>query len=101
MINPTQTPWSVEAVSDAVRIVTRIPSKDGMSRRPGGVKVILARLNPSQISEAETHANARLMAAAPDLFEACKELVEKGSWSRNDPQTVRARAAIAKAEGRT
>jgi hypothetical protein len=40
----TPGPWLVEAVSDAVRITARIPSKDGMSRKPGGVKIILARM---------------------------------------------------------
>jgi len=69
----TPGPWLVEAVSDAIRITARIPSKDGMSRKPGGVKIILARLNPPQIPEAETHANARAMSAAPEMLAQLKE----------------------------
>jgi hypothetical protein len=44
--------------------------------------------------------NARLIACAPELLECLKELVEKGSWSNGDPQTKRAKAVIAKAEGK-
>ena len=53
---------------------------------------------------AENEANARLIAAAPELLEACKQLAEfwqngtpvnAGSWPANDVL-----AAIAKAEGK-
>lgn len=49
----------------------------------------------------EGHANANLIAAAPDLLEALKDLVsqiEDGSW--NDILTGQAEDAIDKAEGR-
>jgi hypothetical protein len=45
----------------------------------------------------ESEANARLIAAAPDLLAACKALVE-GEYDA--PVMPMARAAIAKAEGR-
>jgi len=56
--------------------------------------------------ESETLANARLIAAAPDLLEACKGLLAKCEanpaiehlWAE---QVEAARAAIAKAEGRS
>ena len=85
-------PWRVEAVSDAVRVVV------GAGRK----KIILARLSPKQIDEAETHANARLMAAAPEMYEALKLLQEFG-FIRKFPQDEKAwsllHAALAKAEG--
>lgn len=48
---------------------------------------------------AESEANARLIAAAPELLEACKAFVE-GDESRFMPGYHDALAAIAKAEGR-
>jgi hypothetical protein len=49
----------------------------------------------------EQHANARLIAAAPDLLEALKELRvrEWGHGPSTDPLYARVRDAIAKAEG--
>ena len=47
-------------------------------------------------------ANARLIAAAPDLLEALKEIVAAADgkgWEQLDPSFKKARAAIAKAEG--
>jgi hypothetical protein len=54
-------------------------------------------------TEAETEANARLIAAAPDLYEALVELVQlydvdQAIFPR--PGYAAARAALAKAEGR-
>ena len=49
----------------------------------------------------ETIANARLLAAAPDLLEALKELADCGAeaWGEDRPCVKWARAAIAKATG--
>jgi hypothetical protein len=91
----TPEPWRTEAVSDAVRIVV------GTGRR----KIILARLNPPRLPEAETHANAKLMAAAPKLLKALKEIAETrpltiamspGLWLEQCVSI--ARAAIAEAQ---
>lgn len=50
---------------------------------------------------AETaEANARLIAAAPDLLAALKELLPMWESGIREPWVERARAAIAKAEGR-
>ncbi len=54
-------------------------------------------------------ANARVIAAAPDLLEACEDLLlvvreyvpnNTDAWVRTSAQIERAKAAIAKAEGR-
>lgn len=88
--------WRTEAVSDAVRIVV------GTSRQ----KIVLARLNPPQLPERETHANARVMAAAKDLVEACKYVVEWfDEWSveigaAEETLLDSVKAAITKAEGK-
>jgi len=102
----TPGPWTVEAVSDAVRITTRIRRHDLHNRKPGGVKIILARLAPPQIAESETHANARLMATAPDLLAALKALLDHheevyGGAHYGSAAQQAARDAIAKAEGRS
>lgn len=48
----------------------------------------------------ETEANARLIAAAPDLLEALQEAVNKGYMWDHDPDLwSKASAAIAKAKG--
>lgn len=86
-------PWRTEAVSDAVRVVVG----------SGRAKVILARCAPPQIPEGETHANARLMAAAPDLLEVARGVLEFGNVFAHaigeESLWERAKAAVAKAEG--
>lgn len=68
-MSTTSGEWRVEAVSDCVRVVV------GNGRK----KIILARLSPKQIPESETHANARLMAAAPKLLGALVSLEASGA----------------------
>ena len=67
----TASAWRTEAISDCVRIVT------GERRK----KIILARLSPKQLPELETHANAELMAMAPELALALVGLVRSGVLS--------------------
>jgi hypothetical protein len=50
------------------------------------------------IGSEDNHANARLIACAPDLLEALRPLT-KGVYWITDAQVKAARAAIAKAEG--
>lgn len=64
----TKGEWRIEAVSDAVRVVT------GNGRQ----KLILARCATKQIPEAETTANARLMAAAPLLLMTLRNILDHG-----------------------
>jgi hypothetical protein len=68
---------------------------------------IVSRIPPAQ-STTEQHANARLIAAAPELLEALKDVTERLALSLqvfgNSPEVVNvnvanARAAIAKATG--
>lgn len=98
-MKPTEGHWRTEAVSDAVRVVV------GEGRK----KIILARLCPPQLPELETHANAKLMSAAPELLSLLKEIVADEQLRElmkepdcNDCGSTlnRAQAAIAKAEGK-
>ena len=49
----------------------------------------------------ETWANARLIAAAPELLEALEDIVDSGEipYCRSSPLVIAARAAIKKARG--
>lgn len=95
----TTPPWRVEAVSDAVRVVI------GEGRK----KVILARLCPPQIPENETWANARVMAAGPEMLASIEDLLrrhgdrcgcqDKGENEGLCPGIAAARLAVAKAKG--
>ncbi len=90
-----------------------------MSHTPGEWKRILTGIftdedNPQTIAYCDDHrnksrrppeehiANARLIAAAPDLLEACKALIEASKLSEyvwDSDAAQQARAAIAKAKG--
>lgn len=48
----------------------------------------------------EAEADARLIAAAPDLLEALRELEESTDWVWDNRARIKARAAIAKATGK-
>ena len=52
-----------------------------------------------QQTREETEANARLIAAAPDLLEALVQFVDEfdGCYADGEPAMIKARAAIAKA----
>ena len=68
------------------------------------IKSVLIPIAPYEWAEAYggSIANARLIAAAPDLLEALKEIVAAADgkgWEQLDPSFKKARAAIAKAEG--
>lgn len=97
-MKPTAMPWRTEAVSDAVRVVV------GQGRK----KIILARLCPKQLPEVETAANAKLMAAAPDLLKVLEEIVGDESLQERMMEAdcsdcgstlARAQLAISKAKG--
>ncbi len=111
----TRQTWRTEVVSDAVRIVI------GKGRQ----KIILARFCPKQLPEAETHANATIASAAPELYAALEKAVEtirtwhgmkfvgrsvddpgraleKKAWDiyvEHAPEMQDVRAALAKARG--
>ena len=71
----------------------------------GNSRVILGddrRLAVVHVSDDETDANARLIAAAPDLLEACKDALDALYHAEDTMEPLREslRAAISKAEGR-
>jgi hypothetical protein len=95
----TSGPWSVDGGEEVrgerfVRVTAR-----------GGY--VVARTKRNGIDDA-AEANARLIAAAPELLEALKrmsavalDLIERsGGAETEEPEFQRARAAIAKAEGK-
>ena len=85
-------------------------------KRQGGRTFVTTALNLNQVAEAqgdtqeEAEANAHLIAAAPDMYEALKALLrwaelsytnDTGEWAdENDPTIVLTKKAIAKAEGK-
>ncbi len=73
-----------------------VPGKFGLTTHTGIACVI---------SDDEMEANERLIAAAPDMLEALREIARlgvnmRGDFSRSAKQSEIARAVIAKAEGR-
>jgi hypothetical protein len=74
---------------------TRIGHTVGFEPRPGS--------NERKLSTEEAEANARLIAAAPELLEALKDMVAMEEWDEvpiDSPCTVgKAKRAIAKAGG--
>jgi len=88
----TSGPWGITEDGDYIRQVN------------GGRRLYIAAVLEVPI-EGETQANARLLAAAPELLEALKESLPQLRWanvhgSRCDELIAEVVAAIAKAEGR-
>ena len=96
----TKGPWEVARTDAGIIVRTESAKKTraGASRYAaiGGFD----RSDPEQLAEAL--ANARLIAAAPELLEALEEIVSAADgdgWSQLDADLRKARAAIAKAKG--
>ena len=96
MSKHTPGPWVVD------------PANPNLVARDGDVYEYICEVSPSVFSNS-THsydqecANARLIAVAPELLEALKELMEYAGIIEERCDTVatnKARAAIAKAEGK-
>ena len=94
MSNYTPGPWAANPIA------ARVDAFD-----PSGPTPICELLWPTKLrSEAETGANARLIAAAPNLLEALREYVRDFGDNEDDDSRLmadKARAAIAKATGET
>lgn len=97
---PTPGPWK------ATRVTVWGPSSASVATVRCGAHMWLD--DSATVSKEEADANARLIAAAPDLMEALKEVTELYSrtvagWVDTEkvPEIIAARAAIAKAEGRS
>ncbi len=81
--NPTPGPWTI--------------CYDGQLDGPNGETICLFTWDSfKEFSEPTNSANARLLAAAPDLLAALIDLVERGTDS---PEHVAAERAIARATG--
>jgi hypothetical protein len=100
MSKHTPGPWYVGAQNDMLYILDRKPaaSNDYPNHERKGLTCI-ARVYDPTLDASE--ANARLMAAAPEMFEAllCADCALAGSVPLQTAKTVIANA-IAKAEGR-
>src|SRR5262245_27459469 len=65
---------------------------------PGCISALVVSQGDTPGAFSEQDANARLIAAAPELLEACRSVVEDGFLDR--PSIHACMAAIAKAEGK-
>lgn len=89
-VTHTPGPWNVGTSAQGREVVFL----NGLTERHGG-------LGPSQNwIDCNTEANARLIAAAPELLEFVKDWLER-QGTDNNYMVAKARAAIAKAEGRS
>jgi hypothetical protein len=96
----TSGPWTIECGKNY--------SNEIVGKSKTGKDWVLARTTAAKVGRDQEEANAYLIAAAPDLLEALKEiknLIEQiygdGITESNaTPELLKARAAIAKAEGR-
>lgn len=87
----TPGPWGIEMHNDTLWIA--IPGTFGPK--------VIAEVDTGfdEPFESQQHANARLIAAAPDLLAALKELADSCDAIPGCPVTTRARMAIHKATG--
>jgi len=67
-------------------------------RSEGGLRYRILDDDNVIIAEVDTEEHARLIAAAPELLEALKEILARSGFNQGEWRA--ARAAIAKAEGR-
>jgi hypothetical protein len=91
----TPGPWSVVFVIDGAFQIARDVEGD---------EIVIASRNEIPRLHDEFAANARLIAAAPDLLAALRDVLDglDTYWAANNHETVAAaEAAIAKAEGRS
>lgn len=105
----TPGPWRVDETKDlgAYGVWTDYPTHPGYDG--AGYESQICDVIPlgKEISRDQRDANARLIAAAPDLLAACKEFVRVNGFNgyefdSNEPSLYRMIVdAIAKAEGRT
>lgn len=97
MSEHTPGPWTIKFGLNVMGKDVRYPSQERLVANAGGHA---NNIWNEQVT-AENEANAHLIAAAPDLLEALREMVDRFESCDDDPEYVtRARAAIAKAEGR-
>ncbi len=93
----TPGPWLLSG--DLVYALDETATANRFSARIEGGYEINYRRHPVRTHDAELQANARLIAAAPDLLEALVEMERAFGAECSGGPAVRARAAIAKARG--
>lgn len=86
-VSRSKGPWHYQEISDEYTHIVRGPTNE-----------FITQLLQDRSGKAE--ANARLIAAAPELLEALKAIESCLSPDDNDYAAQKVRAAIAKAEGR-
>lgn len=113
MTNSKHTPAPWVLVQDHYPEGLAVISEDGRGWRAKSVEIKSGKLRVAEVawmshhshyasqSIEEMNANATLIAAAPDLLEACKNICELSRTSDNLHIIESALAAIAKAEGAT
>lgn len=99
MSTHTRGPWTIEQATDGRRKgYIRGPKSNG-----AGGRIAVARVSEAGNGPSEQAANARLIAAAPDLLEALRQIREavcSGMGTLPADDIERAEAAIRLAEGR-
>lgn len=108
MSKHTPGPWAVRRWSWPTQVEGSIHQVISADSFPTAFVPAWDKPEPGEVEAGdEARANARLIAAAPELLEACKLIVsafdalKPASAARNEPLQINAaRAAIAKAEGR-
>lgn len=97
MAEYTKGPWELDELSLRGDSYTAISGEDWIE-----LATVVTRMKSSDEYSPEGLANARLIAAAPELLEALEELIEcqRGDWPLRQAEAKRqARKAIAKAKG--
>ena len=99
MSKHTKGPWAVVEHDHAICIQTESPSKTKYGAYRYAAIGGFDRNDRAQLEEAR--ANARLIAAAPELLEALTDCVEHMHWTQPQGEAAlkKAKAAIAKATG--
>ncbi len=99
----TPGPWKVFICDDGGKwsgwplAITAVNDEDKNIARPGG---FYPYTWDAAMSQREAVANARLIAAAPDMYDALKAIAADSRFISGEPLLLQTRAAIAKAGGR-
>ncbi len=98
MTEHTPGPWQIEPIKRLGNALCVISAQGDRVARCDGINLV------DDVPPKQCRANAHLIAAAPDLMEACKQMLRVaevvGIRTHVDPIYANAIAAIAKAEGR-
>lgn len=97
----TPGPWHVGAQNDISFVIDKPPRPSNDDINPDHDVTVIAKVYQVAGGYDEEAANARLLAAAPDLLQACRELInyELGMRGGLSVCVRMAQAAIARAEG--